>query len=100
MNKRRINEREDWASEKEMRAKLIRNQEDRGRHEAYRGDNTDSGWDFKGKGTTDVHCFNCNKSGHYQKDCKNPPYCFCCKKDGHKSSVCPEKKGLRVCGFG
>lgn len=29
-----------------------------------------------------------------------PPYCFCCKKDGHKSSVCPEKKGLRVCGFG
>lgn len=51
-------------------------------------------------GSAEVHCFNCNKNGHYQKDCKNPPYCYCCRKDGHKSSMCPEKKGLRVCGFG
>lgn len=48
----------------------------------------------------ELHCFNCNKSSHYQKDCKNPPYCYCCRRDGHKISMCPENKGLRVCGFG
>jgi hypothetical protein len=35
-----------------------------------------------------------------RKDCKNPPFCYCCKKSGHRSSVCPEKRGLRLCGFG
>jgi hypothetical protein len=62
----------------------------------HRGDRVESGWDYRGKGSMtnlEVHFFNCNKSGHYQKDCKNPPYCFCCK-DGHKSSMCPERKGL------
>jgi hypothetical protein len=29
-----------------------------------------------------------------------PPFCYCCEKPGHRSSVCPEKKGLRLCGFG
>jgi hypothetical protein len=35
-----------------------------------------------------------------RKDCTNPPFCYCCKKSGHRSSVCPEKRGLRLCGFG
>lgn len=81
----------------------MRNQDERGKSEVYRGERNESGWDYGGKGNTanaDVHCFNCNKSGHYQKDCKSPPYCFCCKKDGHKSSDCPKKKGLRVYGLG
>jgi hypothetical protein len=35
-----------------------------------------------------------------RKDCRNPPFCYCCKKSGHRSSACPEKRGLKMCGFG
>lgn len=62
-----MNEREDWPSENELRTKLVRNQDERGRIDTYRGDRADSGWDSKGKGTmnAEVHCFNCNRSEHY-----------------------------------
>jgi hypothetical protein len=30
----------------------------------------------------------------------NPPFCYCCKKYGHTSSACPEKRGLKMCGYG
>lgn len=87
----------------DLRMKINRNQDERRRSDIYRGDRQESGWDLKGKGSSinyDLYCFKCNKSGHFQKDCKNSPYCFYCRKDGHKSSMCPEKKGLRVCGIG
>lgn len=34
------------------------------------------------------------------KNCTNPPFCYCCKKSGNRSATCPEKRGLRLCGFG
>jgi hypothetical protein len=30
----------------------------------------------------------------------NPPFYYCCKKSGHRSSACPEKRGLKMCGYG
>lgn len=56
---------------------------------------------WKGTGAhADVHCFNCNLFGHFQKDCTNPPFCYCYKKSGHRAPVYPEKRGSRLCGFG
>jgi hypothetical protein len=47
-----------------------------------------------------VLCHNCNLIGHLRKDYVNPPFCYCCKKSGHRSSACPEKRGLKLCGYG
>lgn len=101
MNKRRGDDRDNLNTERDLRNKLTRGQEERWRADPYRGGKPEGVWD-KGKGSinTDIHCFNCNQSGHYQKDCRNPPYCYGCKKNGHKTSYCSEKRGLRVCGFG
>jgi hypothetical protein len=88
--------------EQDLRAKLRREQDDR-RHEDVRHPKAVEEKDLRGKNPgpqVDFHCFNCDGTGHMRKDCKNPPFCYCCKKSGHRSSVCPEKRGLRLCGFG
>jgi hypothetical protein len=48
------------------------------------------------------HCFNCNRDGHFQASCTNPPFCYNCRKDGHRAMSCPVKKGfnLRICAYG
>lgn len=60
--------------------------------------------DQKGKwklvASTENHYYSCNLSGHFRKDCNNPPSCYCCKKSHHRAPAYPEKKGLRLCGFG
>jgi hypothetical protein len=55
-----------------------------------------------GKTSGPFHCLNCNRDGHFQASCKNPPFCYNCKKDGHRAMTCPKKKGLnlKICGFG
>jgi hypothetical protein len=100
-NKRPFEEREkrDW-NELELRAKLRRDQEEkRLKDQAMRANQRGDVWKGKGTQNQEEHCFNCNLTGHLRKDCVNPPFCYCCKKPGHRSSVCPEKKGLRLCGF-
>lgn len=72
-SKRRMTDREDWPAENDLRNKIIRNQDERGRPDFYRSDKIEGGWDYRGKGgghNSDLHCFNCNKSGHYQKTAK------------------------------
>ncbi|CAN6372066.1 unnamed protein product [Urochloa humidicola] len=104
-NKRQTDERDRLErEEQDLRAKLRREQEERnfGQRENR---NKEEGGESKNKGKAgfapvENHCFNCNLSGHFRKDCTNPPFCYCCKKSGHRSSVCPEKRGLRLCGFG
>jgi hypothetical protein len=103
-NKRHFDEREKLErEEQDLRPELRREQEDRcnqddGRR-AWPLDDRDSR--RKTSGThQDYHCFNCDGTGHMWKDCTNPPFCYSCKKSGHRSSVCPEKRGLRLCGFG
>jgi hypothetical protein len=69
-SKRRMTDREDWQAENDLRNKIIRNQDERGKPDLYRSDKIEGGWDYRGKGgghNSDLHCFNCNKSGHYQK---------------------------------
>jgi hypothetical protein len=48
------------------------------------------------------HYFDCNRDGHFQPSCPNPPLCYNCKKDGHMAMSCPAKKclNLRICGYG
>jgi hypothetical protein len=51
------------------------------------------------------HCFNCNRDGHFQASCTNPPpppFWYNYTKDGHRAMSCPSKKGLnlRICGYG
>jgi hypothetical protein len=90
--------------EQDLRAKLRREQDDRRHEDAWRskaGEERDlRGGEGNPGPQADFHCFNCDGTGHMRKDCKNPPFCYCCKKSGHRSSVCPEKRGLRLCGFG
>jgi hypothetical protein len=102
-NKRQLEDRE-WMEreEQDLRAKLRREQEDH-HHEEVRRSKAGEEGDLRGKNPgpqADFHCFNCDGTGHMRKDCKNPPFCYCCKKSGHRSSVCPEKRGLKLCGFG
>ena len=92
----------DW-EEQELRSKLCREQEARRPVERTarfsREDEAveNRGW---GKNTpTENHCFNCNQIDHFRKDCTNPTFCYCCKKSGHRAPVCPDKRGMRVCGF-
>jgi hypothetical protein len=106
-NKRQFEERErmEW-EEKDLRAKLKKGQEEwRSGEQNQWNRHREEFWDNKGgRGkipqTRADLCFNCNLTGHLRKDCLNPPYCYCCKKSGHRSSTCPEKRGLKLYGFG
>lgn len=103
-NKRNFEERERMErAEQDLRTKLRKEQDDRRQSEEARQFRSMEERDLKGKAPgphSDYHCFNCDGMGHMRKDCTNPPFCYCCKKSGHRSVVCPEKRGLRLCGFG
>jgi hypothetical protein len=91
--------------EQDLRAKLRREQEERkNREQGFQGNQKDDQWDNRGRNRGNQslaeHCFNCDRPGHLRKNCTNPPFCYCCKKSGHRSATCPEKRGLRLCGFG
>jgi hypothetical protein len=103
-NKRQMEDRDrsDW-EEQELRAKLRREQEERRfTEQGFRINQKEESWDPRGKNKSlqGEPCYNCNMVGHLRKNCSNPPYCYCCKKSGHRSTVCPEKRGLRLCGYG
>lgn len=34
-------------------------------------------------------CYNCNKPGHFSRDCTNTPFCIYCKSEGHNKFECP-----------
>jgi hypothetical protein len=92
----------DW-EEQELRAKLRREQEERRfKEQGFRNNQKEESWDPRGKNKSmqGEPCYNCNPVGHLRKNCSNPPYCYCCKKSGHRSTVFPEKRGLRLCGYG
>jgi hypothetical protein len=106
-NKRQFEDRDrmEW-EEQELRAKLKRGQEEwRPGEQNQWNKQREEAWEARGgrgktpQTRTDL-CFNCNLTGHLRKDCSNPPYCYCCKRPGHRSSTCPEKKGLKLYGFG
>jgi hypothetical protein len=104
-NKRQFDDREraDW-EEQELRAKLKRGQDEHRANEQNQWSRQrEDSWDAR-KGKVNLNpvelCHNCNLTGHLRKDCRNPPFCYCCKKSGHRSSACPEKRGLKMCGFG
>jgi hypothetical protein len=103
-NKRQMEDRDrsDW-EEQELRAKLRREQEERRfKEQRFRNSQKEESWDPRGKNKSmqGEPCYNCNMVGHLRKNCSNPPYCYCCKKSSHRSTVCPEKRGLRLCGYG
>ena len=78
----------------ELRERLTREQDERRRREwAHTEHNFDQDREQKGRGnlTNESYYFNCNQTG---------AFCYSYKKIGHRAPVCPEKKGLRVCGFG
>jgi hypothetical protein len=91
------------SEEQELRAKLRREQEERKvKEQGFRNNQKEESWDYRGKykNMQGEPCYNCNMVGHLRNNCSNPPYCYCCKKSGHRSTVCPEKRGLRLCGYG
>jgi hypothetical protein len=95
-------DRSNW-EEQELRAKLRREQEERRfKEQGFRNNHKEESWDPKGKNKSmqGEPCYNCNMVGHLRKNCSNPLYCYCCKTSGHRSTVCPEKRGLRLCGYG
>jgi hypothetical protein len=103
-NKRNFDDRERMEKEEQdLRAMLRREQDDRRQTDDARRLRTTDDRESRGKSSgalADYHCFNCDGTRHMRKDCTNPPFCYCCKKSGHRSLVCPEKRGLRLCGFG
>jgi hypothetical protein len=104
-NKRQFEDREraDW-EEQELRAKLKRVQDERRANELNHWNiQREDVWDARKGKSNQMQaelCHNCNLTGHLRKDCVNPPFCYCCKKFGHRSSACPEKRGLKMCGYG
>jgi hypothetical protein len=103
-NKRQMDDRDrsDW-EEQELRAKLRREQEERKlKGQGFWNNQREENWDPSGenKNVQGEPCYNCNMVGHLRRNCLNPPYCYCCKKFGHRSTVCLEKRGLRLCGYG
>lgn len=56
-SKRRMTNREDWQAENDLRNKIIRNQDERGRPDFYRSDKIEGGWDYRGKGEGTTQIF-------------------------------------------
>jgi hypothetical protein len=52
--------------------------------------------EWGGGGSGPSHYFDCNKNGHFQTSCPNPPSCYNYKKDGHRSMARPARKGLNL----
>lgn len=56
-SKRRMTNREDWQAENDLRNKITRNQDERGRPDFYRSDKIEGGWDYRGKGEGTTQIF-------------------------------------------
>jgi hypothetical protein len=94
--------REDWNTESDLRQKLIRNQDERGRTDTYRGDRTERDWITKGKGVWLTLSFNVSIATSLATIRRTArTHCIVTVVGEMATKVlCLENKGLRVCGFG